>query len=97
MSKTILVTGASRGIGEAISRRLIDEGHHVIGIARSFDWKHPRLTPILLDLSFLDELPKALKQLHKELPSPDALICNAGEGKFGKLEQFSYGQIRPSD
>ncbi|MCC5833040.1 MAG: SDR family oxidoreductase [Chlamydiales bacterium] len=94
MSKVILVTGASRGIGEAISKKLLEEGHHVIGIARSFKWEHPRLIPVLLDLSFLDSLPQALKRLHKELPPPDALICNAGAGQFGKLEQFSYEQIR---
>ncbi len=33
--KTALVTGASKGIGEAISRRLIDGGLTVYGVARS--------------------------------------------------------------
>ena len=34
MSRTFLITGASKGIGLALSRRLARGGHHVVGIAR---------------------------------------------------------------
>ena len=36
-NKTALVTGASRGIGEAIAKRLASEGAHVLAAARSAD------------------------------------------------------------
>jgi 3-oxoacyl-[acyl-carrier protein] reductase len=33
-SRTYLITGASRGIGRAVSERLARDGHRVVGIAR---------------------------------------------------------------
>lgn len=65
-----------------------------MGIARSFEWEDPSLIPISLDLSQIDALPEALKTLQKQIPSLDGLVCNAGIGKFGHLEQFSFEQIR---
>lgn len=35
MSRTFLITGASKGIGLALSTRLAAAGHHVVGIART--------------------------------------------------------------
>lgn len=35
MTRTFLITGASKGIGLALSTRLAAAGHHVIGLARS--------------------------------------------------------------
>lgn len=35
MEKTILVLGASRGIGKAISRYLLEKGYHIVAVART--------------------------------------------------------------
>ena len=35
-ARTLIVTGASRGIGAAVSQRLLEKGATVIGIARDF-------------------------------------------------------------
>jgi len=93
----ILVTGASSGIGQAICKRLISEGHKVIGLARDFDkstYTDPSFHVISVDLSNIDLLPDRLKNLRKEFPTIDGLVCCAGRGQFGSLEEFSYEQIR---
>ncbi|MGD9255235.1 MAG: SDR family oxidoreductase, partial [Chromatiales bacterium] len=95
MQRKLLVTGCSRGIGHAISSRLLDEGHRVVGLSRSIPGlDSDRFTHVSLDLSDIDELPKRLRELDRQHPDIDALVLNAGIGRFGALEQFSAIQIR---
>jgi short-subunit dehydrogenase len=94
--RTALVTGASRGIGASIATGLLAEGCNVIGIARNFKdafLAGSHFTGIELDLSKLNVLPDKLKKIHRHSNSVDTLICNAGFGRFGSLEEFSSVQI----
>ena len=95
--RTLLVTGASSGIGQAICIRLLNEGHKIIGLARNFD-KFPcgevSFHAVSIDLSDIESLPDSLKKIQKEFPAVDGLVCCAGRGQFGSLEEFSYEQIR---
>lgn len=97
LQRNILVTGASSGIGRAITERVLSDGHSVLGIARDFS-KFPctnsRFTPVSIDLEDLDALPARLDELARVYTDIDVLICNAGRGRFGSLEEFSYRQIR---
>ena len=93
----VLVTGASSGIGRAVCERLLADGHRAIGIARDFgkfpcDNRHFEAHSI--DLANLDQLPTHLQTLVATYSALDALVLNAGAGRFGTLEQFSYDQIR---
>ena len=95
--RTVLVTGASRGIGKAISDRLLREGCRVIALSRTIDQateNHNQLTTIQLDLSDTKNLPTHLKALHKQHPEISDVVCNAGVGRFGTLETFSAAQIQ---
>jgi len=96
--RKILVTGASRGIGAAIARRLLALGHRVIGISRNMStWKDiptSGMESIELDLVDLDNLPKRLQAIAKSHPDLDGLVLNAGIGRFASLEEFSFAQIR---
>ena len=95
--KNIIVSGASSGIGRAISTRLLQQGYRVTGLARDFS-KFPcddqQFTPVPMDLSDLDELPARLDTLINKDSIADGLICCAGSGRFGSLEEFSPAQIR---
>ncbi|NKB70922.1 MAG: SDR family NAD(P)-dependent oxidoreductase [Candidatus Latescibacteria bacterium] len=97
MGRTILLTGASSGIGRAIGLDLLATGHTVVGLARDpsrFPAGHAAFHPCPVDLADLDALPRRLGEIAADHPTVDALICNAGRGLFGHLEQFSYAQIR---
>ena len=97
MARKVLVTGASSGIGQATTRRLLDDGHAVVGVARDFrkfPCNHSEFRSVELDLEDIDTLPDLLKKLVVEYADLDAIVFNAGRGRFGGLEEFSYEQIR---
>jgi NADP-dependent 3-hydroxy acid dehydrogenase YdfG len=96
-ARTILVTGASSGIGQAICTRLLKADYRVIGLARSCNENlalQEQFIPVKIDLGNLDELPDRLLQLAHDYPEIDGLVCCAGRGRFGSLEEFSFQQIR---
>lgn len=96
VTRTVLVTGASSGIGRAVARRLLAEGHQVIGTARDcscFVRQHSRFSGYALDLAKPETIPLFTRQLEQEFPQLDTAIFCAGYGQFGSLEQFSYRQI----
>jgi len=84
-SKTVLVTGASSGIGKAIAEKLLDLGNIVIGTSRSnnnlrvISEKFPRnFYPYSLELGNLDEILKLSNYVSKTFGKLDVLINNAG-------------------
>ena len=95
--RTILVTGASSGIGHAITTLLLRRGYRVIGLARDFSkaaFDSENFVAVAIDLSRLDELAARLETLIQKEPAIDGIICCAGSGRFGSLEEFSHTQIR---
>ncbi len=98
--RTILVTGHSRGIGLAITNRLLDTGHTVVGVSRTSISERKGLVQLQVDLSNTGEVEKFAKRLintfsHSTANSHtiDGVVCNAGTGQFGALENFSADQI----
>ena len=93
--KQALVTGASSGIGLAISRRLLEQGYAVTGISRRGQvdaLQHEHFRPQAIDLDDLGELESRLRTILDQTQF-DCFIHAAGQGRFGSIEQFSVAQI----
>lgn len=92
---TAVVTGASRGIGEAISQRLLALGYDVIGISRSIEKnpiEHPNFRALACDLSDEKMFDTILHLLQAE-PSI-SILCNvAGFGIFEPHEEIEQATI----
>ncbi len=96
VKRTILVTGASSGIGRAVARRLLSQGHRVIGTSRDCSRfvKHPAgFESLPLDLNETESITQLVRQLERDYPSLDTIVFAAGYGRFGSLEEFSFEQI----
>ena len=88
-----IVTGASRGIGEAICRQLVDAGAQVFGLARSEDDLADvradlgdAFTPVVCDVTDASSVNAAIAQVAKEGGQIDVLVNNAGLGRFGEVD-----------
>ncbi len=76
----IVVTGSSRGIGKAITQKLLDEGFNVIGTSRSADTSftdREKYRHVICDLAVPADVEK-LKLIFSEAEIPEAVINNAG-------------------
>lgn len=90
MGKTVLVTGASAGIGKATAIYLAQNGYNVYGAARRVEkmqeLKIQGVHPIYLDVTKEESLVNCVEQILKEAGSIDVLVNNAGSGYYGALE-----------
>lgn len=92
----IIISGATSGIGKAITTELIAAGHHVLGLARDHakcEFAPQYYTPYVIDFAELTTVEPTVKQLLSDFAEIDALICSAGYGQFAQLEQFSVAQL----
>lgn len=97
-----VVTGANRGIGLAITRKLLDRGEYVtVGVRTSMPIEHPRLRVLNVEMSN----PVSVEEFAKRIEGPvDVVINNAGvliEEKFpnvteeGMLLSFRVNTMGP--
>ena len=87
MSKTIIITGASDGIGAAAARKLHSDGHHVIVVGRSAQKTEAVAAEIgapyhVADFANLADVRRLASELEAAYPQIDVLANNAG-GVFG--------------
>jgi short-subunit dehydrogenase len=93
--KKIFLTGASTGIGLAIAKSLVAQGHEVWGTSRDPSRIPPlaQLHPVRLDLAEPDSIAAAFSASLAEASHFDIVINNAGSGHFGPAENLSEKEI----
>ncbi len=97
--KTVLLTGASSGIGLATGLRLAKEGYTIYGIGRTFDETIPypeTFHQFACDITEEKSLQKTLQHIKELMPSPapDILIHSAGVGLYGLQETLEVTDIQ---
>jgi len=101
----VMVTGASRGIGLAISSRLAAVGYRVIGVARTAGQEiaeatltarkagHGEIHPFAFDLSQIDKIHDLVKTARRSFGPLYGLVNNAALGTSGLLATMPEKQI----
>ena len=93
--RTFLITGASKGIGRALSENLAASGHHVVGVARRAD--DPTFPGTLVPVDLVDRraTEKTLKDLTARF-SFDGVVNNVGFIRLGRIGEIDIDQLEES-
>jgi acetoacetyl-CoA reductase len=98
MGKVALVTGGTRGIGEAISVKLKEKGYSVIANYGGNDAKAAEFTDrtgipaVKFDVSDFEAVQKAISEIEGKYGPVDVLVNNAGITRDGTMHRMSFEQ-----
>ncbi len=98
MSRVAIVTGGTRGIGEAISVALKHEGHTVAATyagndqaAQKFS-EHTGIATYKFDVADFEQCEQAVNQIAEDLGPVEILVNNAGITRDGTMHRMSFEQ-----
>jgi short-subunit dehydrogenase len=96
---SVLVTGASSGIGRASTEYLASQGFHVYAAARDVSVledlsKISNITPVKLDVTNVEEITEVKKLIERKSTGLFGLVNNAGITKAGALMDVSVEDLR---
>jgi short-subunit dehydrogenase len=92
--KTLLITGATSGIGKSLAEHAADRGYKVIACGRNEEAltslaKHENISPCQFDVSNLEDTKKALSVVEF-----DIAVLNAGTCEYVDIEEFEADMFR---
>ncbi len=92
MSKTVIITGASAGIGRETAVLLAEKGYKVYALARRLelmdDLKQQGVIPMAMDITDSAQIKSVTDVVLAKEGQIHALINNAGYGAYGALENM---------
>jgi len=99
-TKVVLITGASTGIGLAAAIQMMNKGVRVYaasrrgGISQKSTAGDGELIHVKMDVNKEEEIASVVAQIIKENSHLDAVICNAGNGIAGSIEDTSSDEVK---
>ena len=97
-TQTILVTGASSGMGKQFAQALLAQGHRVYAVARRLeqmqDLRNQGARTLKMDVTKDEDLVSVVDEIQAEAGAIDVLINNAGFGMYGAMEDTSIEDAR---
>jgi NAD(P)-dependent dehydrogenase (short-subunit alcohol dehydrogenase family) len=101
MAKTWFITGASSGLGEALSKAVLTAGDTVVATFRKQEQAEAFTKEakenglgLVLDVTHTEDINAALQKARSKFGRIDVLVNNAGYGTVGAIEEFSMDEIR---
>ena len=95
MSKVVLITGGSSGIGKAIGEFLFHKGFTVYGTSRNPEKVAHSIFPLIaLDVRNVESIKEAVAKVISLSSQIDVVINNAGVGITGPLEEIPTEEIK---
>lgn len=95
MSKVVLITGGSSGIGKSIGEYLSSKGFTVYGTSRNPERITNSVFPLIaLDVRNSESIQKAIAEINLKSGRIDVVINNAGVGITGPIEETPTAEIK---
>src|SRR6266498_3012318 len=96
MSKVVLITGCSTGIGRDLAVRLSQAGHCVVATARKVETLEdlPAALKLSVDVTQPDSVNRAVTEMIERFSRVDVLVNNAGYALRGALEEIPVEQVQ---
>jgi len=101
-SKVWFITGASKGLGLSLVKKLLQQGNRVAATSRKKESLEKEIgvnnnfLPLEVDLANVTSVEKAVKFTHSKFGSIDVVVNNAGYGIGGAVEELSQKEIDDS-
>ena len=99
--KTIIVTGAGRGLGRAMMQRFVEEGANVVGAARDIERMQRAVEPfgdkamaVQVDVGSAEDVERLFDTTEKRFGKLDILINNAAIYDFYLIDRVDPERIR---